>query len=181
MYASSESSKSPSKFTSLNEARFHVCCMNGSMCGIFLFTITFLHGFLSALVCPLRTAPRFCFPLGKIRSIMSAVRSIVSLLSLLSLFIFVFAVLGTHIFGGRFSPGHRSHFDTTWDAFLTVSQVTTGSWSLLLCLDINFFVPCNAQTLTLSLILCDIVYCSRFVCVHTVRIISKGTSSSMMY
>lgn len=68
---------------------------------------------------------RYWFSLGNLfRSLFNAVRSIVSLLCILFLFIFIFALLGTQLFGGRFEPGRRSHFDSPWDAYLTVSQVT---------------------------------------------------------
>lgn len=67
---------------------------------------------------------RYWFSLGNlVRSLFNAVRSIVSLLCVLFLFIFIFALLGTQLFGGRFEPGRRSNFDSPWDAYLTVSQV----------------------------------------------------------
>lgn len=68
---------------------------------------------------------RYWRPLGVwVRMLSDTIRSIVSLLAILFLFIFIFAVLGLQLFGGRFKPDRRTNFDTLWEAFLAVFQVT---------------------------------------------------------
>jgi Ion transport protein len=58
-----------------------------------------------------------------VRSLVNAVHSIMSLLCVLFLLVFIFALLGMQLFGGRFEPSCRSNFDSPWQALLTVFQV----------------------------------------------------------
>ena len=103
----------------------------------FYFTANYVHdSILSILFCMARLGfsgmwqlwRRYWRALGNlVRSLTNAIRSIFSLLSILFLLVFTFALIGTQLFGQRFEEGTRSNFDTPWQAFLTVSQVTNQS------------------------------------------------------
>ena len=59
-----------------------------------------------------------------VKSLLDSMSAIVSLLVLLILFISIFAMLGTQLFGGRFQPpSSRSRFESFIGSFLTVFQV----------------------------------------------------------
>ena len=88
---------------------------------LLVFLPQFLHGPSDDLhVRPVRYWRAFG---NLVRMLSNAVRSIVSLLCILFLVVFIFSLLGTQLFGGRFEPARRSNFDTPWQALLTVSQV----------------------------------------------------------
>ena len=59
------------------------------------------------------------------RNLSNTFHNMFSLLAILFLFTFIFALLGSQIFGGKFPPASRSHFDSPWDAYVTVVQVIT--------------------------------------------------------
>ena len=63
--------------------------------------------------------------------------SVLTFLILLSLFIFIFAIMGMHLFGGRLGEGHtdalRQNFDSFGLSLLTVFQVLTiEEWNILM-------------------------------------------------
>ena len=59
-----------------------------------------------------------------VKSLVNSIASINALLVLLVLFIFIFALLGMQIFGGRFqNEESRSTFNNFWQSCLTVFQV----------------------------------------------------------
>ena len=59
-----------------------------------------------------------------VKSLLDSMSAIVSLLVLLILFISIFSMLGTQLFGGRFQPpSSRSRFESFIGSFLTVFQV----------------------------------------------------------
>ncbi|XP_012872760.1 PREDICTED: voltage-dependent L-type calcium channel subunit alpha-1S [Dipodomys ordii] len=65
-----------------------------------------------------------------VASLLNSIRSIASLLLLLFLFIIIFALLGMHLFGGRYDfedmQVRRSNFDNFPQALISVFQVLTG-------------------------------------------------------
>ncbi|XP_035708740.1 muscle calcium channel subunit alpha-1 isoform X3 [Folsomia candida] len=66
-----------------------------------------------------------------VASLLNSIQSIASLLLLLFLFIVIFALLGTQVFGGKFNfdptkEKERQNFDTFWQSLLTVFQILTG-------------------------------------------------------
>ena len=58
-----------------------------------------------------------------VKSLVNSIASINALLVLLMLFIFIFALLGMQIFGGKFDTESRSKFDGFYQSFFTVFQV----------------------------------------------------------
>ena len=63
--------------------------------------------------------------------------NVITFLILLSLFIFIFAIMGMHLFGGRLGNGHddalRQNFDSFGMSLLTVFQVlTVEEWNILM-------------------------------------------------
>ncbi|XP_078367100.1 voltage-dependent L-type calcium channel subunit alpha-1D-like isoform X2 [Oculina patagonica] len=71
-----------------------------------------------------------------VTSLLSSMRSILSLIFLLLLFIFIFALLGMQLFGGKFSERHdapRTNFDNFLKAMLAVFQIMTGEdWNAVM-------------------------------------------------
>ncbi len=68
-----------------------------------------------------------------IKSLANSIASICSLLVLLMLFIFIFALLGMQIFGGKFGDTEsRSTFDGFYQSICTVFQVRGRELILLL-------------------------------------------------
>ena len=65
-----------------------------------------------------------------VKSLVNSIASISALLVLLMLFIFISALLGMQIFGGKFKRDEtRSTFDSFLQSFLTVFQVSRcGDW-----------------------------------------------------
>merc|ERR1719481_899888 len=61
-----------------------------------------------------------------VKSLVNSIASINALLVLLMLFIFIFALLGMQIFGGKFVSDSRSSFDGFYQSFFTVFQILTG-------------------------------------------------------
>ena len=63
-----------------------------------------------------------------VKSLVNSIASISALLVLLMLFIFISALLGMQIFGGKFKRDEtRSTFDSFLDSFLTVFQVSSSN------------------------------------------------------
>ena len=58
-----------------------------------------------------------------VKSLVNSIASIAALLILLMLSIFIAALLGMQIFGGRFDPDARSNFNTIVASTVTVFQV----------------------------------------------------------
>ena len=58
-----------------------------------------------------------------VKSLVNSIASINALLVLLMLFIFIFALLGMQIFGGKFETESRSTFNGFYQSFFTVFQV----------------------------------------------------------
>jgi len=69
-----------------------------------------------------------------VKSLVNSIASINALLVLLVLFIFIFALLGMQIFGGRFqNEESRSTFNNFWQSCLTVFQILTGEdWNVVM-------------------------------------------------
>merc|ERR1719277_37939 len=71
-----------------------------------------------------------------VKSLVNSIASINALLVLLILFIFIFALLGMQIFGGRFATGEdaeRSTFNNFGQSCLTVFQILTGEdWNVVM-------------------------------------------------
>merc|ERR1719244_632252 len=69
-----------------------------------------------------------------VKSLVTSIASINALLILLILFIFIFALLGMQIFGGRFqNEESRSTFNNFWQSCLTVFQILTGEdWNVVM-------------------------------------------------
>ncbi|XP_074617783.1 voltage-dependent L-type calcium channel subunit alpha-1D-like isoform X1 [Acropora palmata] len=71
-----------------------------------------------------------------VTSLLNSMRSILSLIFLLLLFIFIFALLGMQLFGGKFSERHdapRTNFDNFLKAMLAVFQIMTGEdWNTVM-------------------------------------------------
>ncbi|XP_073235068.1 voltage-dependent L-type calcium channel subunit alpha-1D-like [Porites lutea] len=71
-----------------------------------------------------------------VTSLLNSMRSILSLIFLLLLFIFIFALLGMQLFGGKFSERHdapRTNFDNFLKAMLAVFQIMTGEdWNAVM-------------------------------------------------
>merc|ERR1719158_2438980 len=71
-----------------------------------------------------------------VKSLVNSIASINALLVLLILFIFIFALLGMQIFGGRFAAGEdaeRSTFNNFGQSCLTVFQILTGEdWNVVM-------------------------------------------------
>ena len=69
--------------------------------------------------------PRYWSAMGNLlKSLVNSISSIVALLVLLVLFIFIFALLGMQLFGGKFLiEGSRATFDSFFQACFTVFQV----------------------------------------------------------
>ena len=69
-----------------------------------------------------------------VKSLLDSMSAIVSLLVLLILFISIFSMLGTQLFGGRFQPpSSRSRFESFIGSFLTVFQVEITRGQLNIC------------------------------------------------
>ena len=62
-----------------------------------------------------------------VKSLVNSIASILGLLILLMLFIFIFALLGMQIFGGKFQGDSRSTFNGFYQSICTVFQVRTIS------------------------------------------------------
>ena len=62
-----------------------------------------------------------------VKSLVNSIASILGLLVLLMLFIFIFALLGMQIFGGKFETESRSTFNGFYQSICTVFQVRTHS------------------------------------------------------
>ena len=90
-----------------------------------------------------------------VKSLVNSIASISALLVLLMLFIFISALLGMQIFGGKFKRDEtRSTFDSFLDSFLTVFQVSSSNAVL------GWFV---------GIALCD-SWCINFTCfIYTMR------------
>lgn len=83
-----------------------------------------LHKYSGSLHALLVLHTRYWRSLGNlVRSLVNATNTIGSLLCVLFLLVFIFALLGMQLFGGRFKDNVRSNFDTPWQALLTVFQV----------------------------------------------------------
>merc|ERR1711970_1531073 len=69
-----------------------------------------------------------------VKSLVNSISSIVALLVLLVLFIFIFALLGMQLFGGKFLiEGSRATFDSFFQACFTVFQILTGEdWNVVM-------------------------------------------------
>ncbi|PFX33508.1 Voltage-dependent calcium channel type A subunit alpha-1 [Stylophora pistillata] len=71
-----------------------------------------------------------------VTSLLNSMRSILSLIFLLLLFIFIFALLGMQLFGGKFSErleAPRTNFDNFLKAMLAVFQIMTGEdWNTVM-------------------------------------------------
>jgi len=69
-----------------------------------------------------------------VKSLVNSIASINALLVLLILFIFIAALLGMQIFGGRFdNEESRSTFNSFWQSCLTVFQILTGEdWNVVM-------------------------------------------------
>ncbi|XP_058941350.2 voltage-dependent calcium channel type A subunit alpha-1 isoform X1 [Pocillopora verrucosa] len=71
-----------------------------------------------------------------VTSLLNSMRSILSLIFLLLLFIFIFALLGMQLFGGKFSERQdapRTNFDNFLKAMLAVFQIMTGEdWNTVM-------------------------------------------------
>jgi len=69
-----------------------------------------------------------------VKSLVDSISSIVALLVLLVLFIFIFALLGMQLFGGKFGPeASRATFDDFFQACFTVFQILTGEdWNVVM-------------------------------------------------
>merc|ERR1719510_1950517 len=70
-----------------------------------------------------------------VKSLVNSISSIVALLVLLCLFIFIFALLGMQIFGGKFydNPEARATFDSFFQSLFTVFQILTGEdWNMVM-------------------------------------------------
>lgn len=71
-----------------------------------------------------------------VTSLLNSMRSILSLIFLLLLFIFIFALLGMQLFGGKFSErpdANRTNFDNFLKAMLAVFQIMTGEdWNTVM-------------------------------------------------
>merc|ERR1719384_2977027 len=69
-----------------------------------------------------------------VKSLVNSIASINALLVLLILFIFIFALLGMQIFGGRFANEEsRSTFNNFGQSCLTVFQILTGEdWNVVM-------------------------------------------------
>ena len=73
-----------------------------------------------------------------IKSLANSIASICSLLVLLMLFIFIFALLGMQIFGGKFGDTEsRSTFDGFYQSICTVFQVRAMQSQLLMLRFVN--------------------------------------------
>ena len=59
-----------------------------------------------------------------LRSLINSIKSILALLALLFLYIFVYALVGMQVFGGKMTE--RSNFDTFSQAMITVFQVKSN-------------------------------------------------------
>ena len=69
-----------------------------------------------------------------VKSLVNSIASIVALLVLLCLFIFIFALLGMQLFGGKFLDDEsRATFDNFFQACFTVFQILTGEdWNVVM-------------------------------------------------
>jgi len=69
-----------------------------------------------------------------VKSLVDSIASIVALLVLLCLFIFIFALLGMQLFGGKFLDDEsRATFDSFFQACFTVFQILTGEdWNVVM-------------------------------------------------
>merc|ERR1719411_1125159 len=69
-----------------------------------------------------------------VKSLVNSISSIVALLVLLCLFIFIFALLGMQLFGGKFLDDEsRATFDNFFQACFTVFQILTGEdWNVVM-------------------------------------------------
>ena len=56
-------------------------------------------------------------------SLTNQIQSITALLAILFLYIFIFALLGMQVFGGKMETESRSTFDSFWKSLVTVFQV----------------------------------------------------------
>ena len=81
--------------------------------------------FMKSIVILLKMSiPRYWGSMGNlVKSLVNSIASINALLVLLMLFIFIFALLGMQIFGGKFVSDSRSSFDGFYQSFFTVFQV----------------------------------------------------------
>ena len=82
-----------------------------------------------------------------VKSLVNSIASINALLVLLMLFIFIFALLGMQIFGGKFETESRSTFNGFYQSFFTVFQVreTTIKLHLSLTARTNQLLVVNAM------------------------------------
>merc|ERR1719376_1263132 len=68
-----------------------------------------------------------------VKSLVNSIASINALLVLLMLFIFIFALLGMQIFGGKFETESRSTFNGFYQSTFTVFQILTGEdWNVVM-------------------------------------------------
>ena len=82
-----------------------------------------------------------------VKSLVDSIASIVALLVLLCLFIFIFALLGMQLFGGKFLDDEsRATFDNFFQACFTVFQVKHKNIIFFLIIKISFMRSQHART-----------------------------------
>merc|ERR1719186_1373881 len=100
-----------------------------------------------------------------VKSLVNSIASINALLVLLMLFIFIFALLGMQIFGGRFkNEESRSTFDTFPQSCLTVFQILTGEdWNMVMYDGIQAYGGVKSYGLFFSLYFIFLFICGNYI------------------
>merc|ERR1712106_970043 len=99
-----------------------------------------------------------------VKSLVNSIASINALLVLLMLFIFIFALLGMQIFGGKFETESRSTFNGFYQSTFTVFQILTGEeWNVVMYDGIQAYGGVKNFGLGVSLYFIILFICGNYI------------------
>ncbi|XP_055343397.1 voltage-dependent L-type calcium channel subunit alpha-1D-like [Paramacrobiotus metropolitanus] len=116
-------------------------------------------------------------------SIVNSLKSIISLLFLLFLFLFVFAILGMQLFGGKFirwseDDDFRPSFDSFWQAGLSVFQMLTGEdWHKVMFRGIQAYNGIHSVGAVMSLYFVAVIVGGRYILLNVFLAIAVDNMS----
>jgi len=115
-----------------------------------------------------------------VKSLVNSIASIVALLVLLCLFIFIFALLGMQIFGGRFlNEESRSTFDNFFQACFTVFQILTGEdWNVVMYDGIQAYGGIKGMGSIASIYFLILFICGNFILLNVFLAIAVDNLST---
>jgi len=115
-----------------------------------------------------------------VKSLVNSISSIVALLVLLCLFIFIFALLGMQIFGGRFlDEESRATFDNFFQACFTVFQILTGEdWNVVMYDGIQAYGGIKSMGPVASIYFLILFICGNFILLNVFLAIAVDNLST---